>query len=168
MSARPRARRTLCFLALLTCLLLAGTAVFQGPNYALAKAIQMWRVIKARAAGQTVSFNMAPPSRTESVVHSKTAAAGLEGMTAFRPIQAFDQSFVSAVMASLLLFDLISPETTASPTTAAGKALRNPHEIGLQNSFHGGGPRCAFNVNSIGAPSYVLGRLGYSYQVPDV
>jgi len=147
---------------------IAGTAVFQGPNYALAKAMQMWRVIRARANGQTVSFNMAPPSRTESVVHSTTAAAGLEGMTAFRPIQAFDQAFVSGVMAALLLFDLISEDTTANPTTVAGAALPNPHALAIQNSFHGGGPRCAFGVNSVGASSYLLGRLGYSYQVPAV
>ncbi len=40
----------------------------QGPNYALAKRLQRWRATVARAAGTTVSKNVAPPTRTRAVV----------------------------------------------------------------------------------------------------
>ena len=36
----------------------------QGPNYALAKRIQRWRATTARRDGQTVSFHVAPSTRT--------------------------------------------------------------------------------------------------------
>eukprot|EP01052_Picozoa_sp_SAG31_P020949 SAG31_NODE_1597_length_7799_cov_37.912857_8_plen_110_part_00 len=51
--------------------------VSQGPNYALAKKIQMWRSTLLLQRGVGVSVNMAPPSRTESVIHSAQAKAGV-------------------------------------------------------------------------------------------
>ena len=39
----------------------------QGPNYLLAKRLQRWRATSARAQGATVSFKIAPPTRTRSV-----------------------------------------------------------------------------------------------------
>ena len=38
--------------------------------------IQVWRTNVLLEQGVEVSFNMAPPSRTDSVVHSSTAKAG--------------------------------------------------------------------------------------------
>jgi hypothetical protein len=43
----------------------------QGPNYALAKRLQRWRATAARAAGTTVSFKVAPPTRTRSVLKNR-------------------------------------------------------------------------------------------------
>ena len=40
----------------------------QGPNYALAKRIQHWRAMLLRGAGHTVSANIAPASKTVSVM----------------------------------------------------------------------------------------------------
>lgn len=143
-----------------------GFSVFQGPNYALAKALQLWRALLAWEAGRvqrsaglaatTVSINMAPPCRTESVVHSKTAAVGIEGMSAFDPLLAFESCTVSGVMAFLLLEDLVHASTRAP--------LNNPLEIVVHNAFTGGGPRCAYNNESLGAAAYVIGLTGYSYK----
>ena len=78
-----------------------GITVPQGPNYILSKSkpfvfsfsisfffiltliptgMQQWRCIVARANGHTVSFNVAPSTRTVSVVKNKTFAWAYDGM----------------------------------------------------------------------------------------
>ena len=47
----------------------------QGPNYALAKRLHRWRATLARDSGATVSMNVAPPSRTRSVVKNRALAS---------------------------------------------------------------------------------------------
>ena len=44
--------------------LIDGLVPAQGPNYALAKRLQHWRAMVARADGHMVSTNIAPPSAT--------------------------------------------------------------------------------------------------------
>ena len=56
----------------------------QGPNYALAKRLQRWRAVVARAAGATVSLNVAPPTRTRSVVKNRALAAAYAGRPPLR------------------------------------------------------------------------------------
>ena len=133
-----------------------GMLVFQGPNYALAKTIQLWRAILMQADGALVSLNMAPPCRTYSVVHSAQAKAAIEGMANFAPNRAFDPEFASAVMAALMLFDL----TPAGRKVA--KALKNPNDITIGNGFHGGNVRCAYLTDSLGPAAYVTGLLGFT------
>ena len=53
-----------------------GLSLLQGPNYALAKTLQHWRAVVARADGAVVSANMAPPARTESMLHNSQAREG--------------------------------------------------------------------------------------------
>ncbi len=55
----------------------------QGPNYALAKRLQRWRAAVAREAGTTVSLNVAPPTRTRSVVKNRALAAAYAGAHRF-------------------------------------------------------------------------------------
>merc|ERR1711972_389347 len=43
-----------------------GLSVTQGPNYALAKTLQLWR---AMLSWEHVSFNNGPPAKTYSVTH---------------------------------------------------------------------------------------------------
>ena len=50
----------------------------QGPNYALAKRLQSWRAMVARADGQPVSINVAPATATASVVSNPQFAAAYE------------------------------------------------------------------------------------------
>jgi hypothetical protein len=98
---------------------------------------------------------MAPGCRTESVCHNKQAAAGLEGFAAFKPMMAFDSETVSPIMAALNLFDLQSASSAAQPAVA----LANPWQLFETCAWHGGGWRCAYNIDSIGKASYVLGVL---------
>ena len=55
----------------------------QGPNYALAKRLHRWRATLARDGGATVSMNVAPPSRTRSVMKNRALAAAYAGAHRF-------------------------------------------------------------------------------------
>lgn len=77
----------------------------QGPNYALAKRIHRWRAAAARDAGTTVSMNVAPATRTRSVVKNRALAAAYAGAHRFG-VEVFDPATASTIMAALLVHDL--------------------------------------------------------------
>jgi hypothetical protein len=144
-----------------------GLVSLQGPNYALAKTVQMWRAMIAQRDGSIVSANMAPGCRTESVTHNKSAARALEGFMAFRPFLTFDSSTVSPIMAGLLLNDVANPSSSARPSSLQGPPpFANPWLLFADTAFHGGGWRCAYQVESVGKASVVLG-LFRSVPKPD-
>jgi hypothetical protein len=80
----------------------------QGPNYALAKRLQRWRATVARANGMPVSFTVAPPTRTRSVVKNRALAAAYAGAHVFG-VEVFEPSTSNALMAGLLVHDLHNP-----------------------------------------------------------
>jgi hypothetical protein len=59
----------------------------QGPNYALAKRLQHWLAVRARAEGFLVSSNVAPSTATVSVVHNAQFAAAYGGFKHFKPME---------------------------------------------------------------------------------
>lgn len=77
----------------------------QGPNYLLAKRIQRWRAAVARSAGSTVSFTVAPPTRTRSVVKNRALAAAYAGAHRFG-IEVFEPATANTLLAILLVHDL--------------------------------------------------------------
>ncbi len=77
----------------------------QGPNYALAKRLQRWRASLARDAGTTVSMNVAPPTRTKSVVKNRALAAAYAGAHRFGA-EIFEPDTTRVLMAALLVHDL--------------------------------------------------------------
>jgi hypothetical protein len=77
----------------------------QGPNYALAKRLQRWRVSLARDAGIAVSMNVAPPTRTKSVVKNRALAAAYAGAHRFGA-EVFEPDTTRVLMAALLVHDL--------------------------------------------------------------
>jgi hypothetical protein len=77
----------------------------QGPNYALAKRLQRWRAAVARDAGTTVSMNVAPPTRTRSVVKNRALAAAYAGAHRFG-VEVFEPETANVLMAALLVHDL--------------------------------------------------------------
>ncbi|WP_370187525.1 hypothetical protein [Aeromicrobium sp.] len=96
----------------------------QGPNYALAKRIQRWRATNARAAGTTVSLNVAPATRTRSVVKNKALAAAYAGAHRFG-VEIFDPATSNTLMAALLVHDLragLAPEAEPWRDEARGAA----------------------------------------------
>ncbi len=111
----------------------------QGPNYALAKRLQQWRAIVARAAGHRVSLNIAPSTTTTSVVKNPALAAGFAGADSFG-IEVFEPETTNALMAALWVRDLRDPTSAANPQTE----LNHPFELFMDNACHGGLWRSAY------------------------
>jgi hypothetical protein len=133
-----------------------GHLVLQGPNYALAKTLQNWRAIVAREDGHCVSANVAPASRTESMLHVDAVRRGLEGQKHFAPLRAFAVEETREMMCALLLHDLGSEGSSARPAWGREDG-RHPFDAFSVTAAHGGTWRCAFSVDSIGKAAYVLG-----------
>ena len=118
----------------------------QGPNYLLAKRIQRWRATSARASGAEVSFNIAPPTRTRSVVKNRALAAAYAGAHRFG-VEVFEPGTANTLMAALLVHDL-----------AAGSP---PHEHPWQDeayaAAHGGLWRAAYDPRSALGLAALLG-----------
>ena len=121
----------------------------QGPNYLLAKRIQRWRAATARAEGATVSFTVAPATRTRSVVKNRALAAAYAGAHRFG-IEVFEPGTSNTLMAALLLQDL----RTGSPT------LGHPWRDEAYAAAHGGLWRAAYDPRSALGLAAVLGLGG--------
>jgi hypothetical protein len=130
----------------------------QGPNYAVAKRLQRWRGMLARAEGRRVSFNVAPATWTRSVTKNRVLAAAYAGAGHFG-IEIFAPATTRALMAALLVHDL----HTDPP------AERPPEQLFSDGAAHGGlwtaayEPRSALGVAALaGLPATLLGRGGGS------
>jgi hypothetical protein len=120
----------------------------QGPNYALAKRLQRWRAAVARANGTMVSMNVAPPTRTRSVVKNRALAAAYGGAHRFG-VEVFEPATSNVLMAALLVHDL---------HTGGGPVHEHPWQDEAHCAVHGGLWRTAY------APRSALGLaalLGY-------
>jgi len=126
--------------------LVDGITVAQGPNYALAKRMQHWRCIVARDAGFTVSTNIAPSTKTSSVVSNAQFKAAYEGMPSFKPMEIMYQETSNAVMGALLLNDTFFEKSASNPSVQ----LSHPLELFSTTGFHGGVWRCAYTIHSLG------------------
>jgi len=120
----------------------------QGPNYALAKRLQRWRATVARHEGATVSMNVAPPTRTRSVVKNRALAAAYAGAHRFG-VEVFEPATSNVLMAALLVHDL---------HTGGGPRHEHPWQDEAYAAVHGGLWRAPY------APRSALGLaalLGY-------
>ncbi|GIV88138.1 MAG: hypothetical protein KatS3mg055_0656 [Chloroflexus sp.] len=105
----------------------------QGPNYALAKRIQQWRAIIARASGQRVSINVAPSTMTRSVIKNPALRAGYNGAHLFG-VEIFAPETTGALMAALWVHDLRCRNCFADPDVA----IDHPLELLCAQANHGG------------------------------
>ncbi len=121
----------------------------QGPNYALAKRIQRWRATAARRDGQTVSFHVAPSTRTKSVVKSRALAAAFAGAHRFG-VEVFEPGTANVLMAALLVHDL----NTDTPTHD------HPWQDEAFAAVHGGLWRSPYEPRSALGLAAVLGYTG--------
>ncbi len=120
----------------------------QGPNYALAKRLQRWRAMTERAQGRVVSFKVAPPTRTRSVLKNRALAAAYAGAHRFG-VEVFEPATSNVLMAALLVHDL---------QTGGGPRHEHPWQDEAFAAVHGGLWRTAY------APRSALGLaalLGY-------
>ena len=109
----------------------------QGPNYLLAKRIQRWRALEARSQGHLVSFGVAPPTRTRSVLSNRGLAAAYAGAHRFG-VEVFESATSNTLMAILLVHDLY----------AGGPAPATPWEAEARHAVHGGLWRCPYTPRS--------------------
>ncbi|MDQ3957410.1 MAG: hypothetical protein M3273_03715 [Actinomycetota bacterium] len=105
----------------------------QGPNYALAKMLQRWRAVVAREEGTVTSANVAPATRTRSVVKNRVLALAYRGAGAFG-VEVFEPATSRALMAALLVHDLRNPAAPANPETH----LDHPFDLFVDAAAHGG------------------------------
>jgi hypothetical protein len=110
----------------------------QGPNYALAKRIQRWRATVARDSGACVSMNVAPPTRTRSVLKNRALAAAYAGAGRFG-VEVFEPATTKALMAALLVHDLY---------TGGGPPQAHPWQDEAHAAAHGGLWRTAYAPRS--------------------
>jgi hypothetical protein len=129
-----------------------GLVLQQGPNYALAKRLQRWRLRVARQDGIRVSANVAPATRTRSVTRNRLLAAAYAGAPRF-DVEVFASETSNALMAALLVRDLRSPAAAGAPETA----LDHPLELFAESAAHGGLWRNPFLPRSVLPLAAVLG-----------
>jgi len=127
----------------------------QGPNYAIAKRLQRWRGVLASAAGQRVSFNVAPATWTRSVTKNRVLAAAYAGARHFG-VEIFAPATTRTLMAAMLVHDLHQEGSDAGT---------EPERLFSDNAAHGGlwsaayEPRSALGIAALaGLPSTVLRR----------
>ena len=126
----------------------------QGPNYALAKRLQRWRALVARADGTPVSLNLAPATRTQSVVKNRALAAAYAGAGRFG-VEVFEPATSTTLMAALLVHDLRNPAAAANPETP----LANPMDLFAQAANHGGLWRAPYAPRSVLGIAALLGMF---------
>lgn len=129
-----------------------GIVTMQGPNYLLAKTLQNWRAMVAREVNKcVVSVNMAPASRTDSVMHVATVARAIRGLENFPPLTSFEPGTARSMMALLLIHDLGDKNSPANPDVV----LRNPLELFASYGVHSGLWRAPYSQESLGKSLYV-------------
>ncbi len=119
----------------------------QGPNYALAKRLQRWRATVARDQGALVSMNIAPPTRTRSVVKNRALAAAYAGAHRFG-VEVFEPATSNVLMAAMLVHDL---------HTGGGPRHENPWQDEAFAAAHGGLWRAAYSPRSALGLAALLG-----------
>lgn len=124
-----------------------------------------------------VSYANGPFTRTDSVQHVKAMEYVLNSLHNNVPMEAFQPDTASAVLSYLLIADVLYEEPAKSKERykfvnidgkelgyAGGSTtgrLRHPYLKTLDNSFHGGAHRAAFDVEqskALGAGFYFLGK----------
>ncbi|MGE5336628.1 MAG: hypothetical protein ACM3PU_02305 [Gemmatimonadota bacterium] len=105
----------------------------QGPNYALAKRLQQWRALVARADGVRVSANVAPATRTQSVLRNPALKAAYDGARLF-DVEVFEPDTANVLSAALLVHDL----RTDSGASAPESALAHPLQLFMEGALHSG------------------------------
>jgi hypothetical protein len=126
--------------------LVDALVVEQGPNYALAKRLQQWRALVARADGHRIAFNVAPSTTTASVVSNPLLAAGFRGAKAFG-VEVFAPATTNALMAAMWVHQLRS----------APRDFAHPLKLLVHTANHGGLWRLPYLPRSVLPMAALLG-----------
>ncbi|MFN3304777.1 MAG: hypothetical protein ACK44A_13800 [Roseateles sp.] len=126
--------------------LVDALVVEQGPNYALAKRLQQWRALAARADGHRVAFNVAPSTTTASVVSNPLLAAGFRGAKAF-DVEVFEPATTNALMAAMWVHQL----------RTEARDFAHPLKLLVHTANHGGLWRLPYLPRSVLPMAALLG-----------
>jgi hypothetical protein len=126
----------------------------QGPSYALAKRLQRWRATQSRREDVWASLNIAPATRTRSVVKNRALAAAYAGAHRFG-VEVFEPSTSNTLMAALLVHDLRSESSYARPDAD----LAHPDDAWSRQAAHGGLWRSAYAPRSVLGVAAALGMV---------
>merc|ERR1711998_268938 len=88
------------------------------------------------------------------MLHVPAVRAFLDGVEAFPPNVVLSPETAAPLMTFVLLNDLLSDSSNASPKVT----ITHPYELMHQAAFHGGNWRCAYNGESTGVAIYMVGK----------
>lgn len=128
-----------------------ASSVRQGSSYLLAKHSEKWRAMVAARQGNLVSYTVAPPAATRSVLGVKILNYTYKGLARFG-VYPFSAAATRRVMSLLLLRNLNDSDSPAAPANSA-----NQVRLVSATSVHGGTWHLAYNPDSIWVVATVLG-----------
>jgi hypothetical protein len=104
--------------------------------------------------GDVASINVAPPTRTRSVLKNRVLAAAYAGARRFG-VEVFDPATSNTLMAALLVHDLRNQQAAANPRTP----LAHPSQLLAHGANHGGLWRNPFDPRSVLGLAVLLGMI---------
>jgi hypothetical protein len=128
-----------------------ASSVRQGSSYLLAKHSEKWRAMVAARQGNLVSYTVAPPAATRSVLSVKVLNYTYKGLARFG-VYPFSAAATRRVMALLLLRNLNDSNSPAAPANSG-----NQVRLVSATSVHGATWRLAYSSESIWVVATVLG-----------
>jgi hypothetical protein len=128
-----------------------ASSVRQGSSYLFAKHSEKWRAMVAARQGNLVSYTVAPPAATRSVLSVRVLNYTYRALDRFG-VHPFSAQATSRALALLLLRNLNDP---ASP--AATNNSGNQVALVSATAIHGGTWRMAYRPDSIWVVATVLG-----------
>ena len=118
--------------------------------------MQHWRaMIEFDAGAPVVSSMVAPSTATISVLSNKTFAWAYGGMPYFK-YEIFKQDTTNAVMAAMLMHDILNPASPKNPANKAKFKIQNSIELFSTQAVHGGLWRSPYKADSIGECSALI------------
>ncbi|MFM7013621.1 MAG: hypothetical protein ACKOXT_01345 [Actinomycetota bacterium] len=123
----------------------------QGPSYSFSKRTQRWRAYLANSQGYRVSYAIAPPARTDSVLRHKILRASYRGAPLFG-VKPFDVASAKAAVALVLVRDLHDPKKEFCADTTS---------LHTDSAIHGGLWRMAYKPKSVWIAATILGIADY-------
>jgi hypothetical protein len=130
-----------------------ASSVRQGSSYLLAKHSEKWRAMVAARQGNLVSYTVAPPATTRSVLSVKILNLTYKGLGRFG-VHPFTAEATRRSMALLLLRNLNDP-------AAPGASAKSSNQTALVSAtaIHGGTWSLPYIPDSIWVPATVLGMI---------
>lgn len=124
----------------------------QGPSYLLAKHSEKWRALVSAKRGNLVSFTVAPPARTRSVLGVKIIENTYRGLARFG-VEPFDAQVTRRAMALILLRNLHDSASPANPQNSLG----NPVALVSATAIHAGIWLMGYHPDSIWEAATLFG-----------